>query len=59
LEKIDSRILYASLLLITVLAIATHLSPEKTYSLITVFLIVVIALGNISYLYRKFKKPVK
>ena len=46
-------------MIIIVLAIVVHLSAEKTSSLITVFLIVIIALGNIGYLYRKFKKPVK
>ncbi len=56
LDRIDPRILYLSLTLITVLAIVTNLTPDKTYSIVSVFLIVVIALGNIGYLYRRFKK---
>ncbi len=59
LERIDPRIIYVSLLVIVALAIATHLSTEKTSSLVTVFLIVIIALGNIGYLYRRFKKAAK
>jgi len=55
----NPRIIYISLLVIVALAIATHLSTEKTSSLVTVFLIVIIALGNIGYLYRRFKKATK
>ncbi len=57
LETMDPRIIYASLLAITILAIVMHLTSEKTYSLLTVLLIVVVALGNIGYIARKLKKP--
>lgn len=59
LERIDSRLIYASLLVIVVLALLTHLSTDKTQSLVTVFMIVIIALGNIGYLYGRFKKRVE
>jgi hypothetical protein len=56
LEQIDPRILYASLLIIMVLAIAINLSTEKVLSVAAMFIIVVVALGNIGYIYRRFRK---
>ncbi len=56
LEQIDPRIIYASLLLIVVFAFLVHLSTDRTQSLVAVFVIVIVALGNIGYLYRKFGK---
>jgi len=58
LEHLDPRILYLSLFIILFLAVATHLSADETVSIVFVFLIVVIALGNIAYLYSKFRKHV-
>jgi hypothetical protein len=59
LERIDPRIIYVSLLIIVALAIASNLATERTLSILSGFLIVIIALGNIGYLYRKVKKRVK
>jgi hypothetical protein len=56
LERIDPRILYASLLIIVASAIVTHLTLGRTLSILSMFVIVIVALGNIGYLYRKFKK---
>jgi len=56
LEQIDPKILYASLLIIIALAMVIHLTSDKTHSIMSLFLIVVIALGNIGYLHRKFKR---
>jgi len=57
LERIDPRIIYLSLLIIVGLAILMHLSTDKTSSLLVVFLIIIIALGNIGYVARKLRKP--
>lgn len=56
LEHLDPRILYLSLFIILILAVATHLNTDETISIVIVFLIVVIALGNVAYLYNTFKK---
>jgi len=57
LERIDPRIIYLSLLIIVGLAILMHLSTDKTSSLLVVFLIIIIALGNIGYIARKLRNP--
>jgi len=59
LESIDPRIIYLSLLIIMGLAVVMHLSTDKTSSLAGVFMIIIIALANIGYLARKFKKGSK
>jgi lipoprotein signal peptidase len=56
LDRIDRRIIYASLLIIIVLAAVTRLSPEETYSIVSVFLIIIVALGNIGYLYSRSRR---
>jgi hypothetical protein len=55
LENIDVRIFYAYIFIIMILAIVRHPSTDETLSIITIFLIVVLALSNISYLYLKLK----
>ena len=50
LEHIDRRIIYASLVIIMVLAILDHLTVGQMISLATILLIAFIALGNIGYL---------
>jgi len=57
LEHINPQILYLFLVIIMVLAFLIHLSPDNTYSLVTLFLLIVVVLGNIGYLYNKFRKP--
>jgi len=59
LGEIDYKIIYASLLIIMILAAALHLSSDETQSLVVLAFIVVIALGNIGYLFSKRKKPEK
>lgn len=56
LEQIDPRIIYASLLIIMALAILSNLTVERALSIASVFIIVIIALGNIGYVYRRFRK---
>ena len=58
LEQIDPRVIYASLLIIMVFSLVIHLSTDKMQSLVGLFMIIIIALGNIGYLYRKFGKAV-
>jgi len=59
LGEIDYKIIYASLIIIMILAAALHLSSDETQSLLVLAFIVVIALGNIGYLFSKRKKPEK
>jgi hypothetical protein len=58
LEHLDPRSLYLSLFIILVLAVVTHLSTDEIVAIVFVFFIRAIALGNIAYLYSKFKKHV-
>ena len=55
-EQINSRIIYASLLIIMGLAVVTQLTVEKRTSISAAFIIVLIALANIGYLYRRVKR---
>jgi len=59
LGRVDRRIIYASLLIIIVLAAITRLSPEETYSIVAIFTIIIVALGNIGYLYSKSSRRSK
>ena len=45
----DRRILYAFLLIIIVLALFVHITFGTIVSIVTIYLIVVIAISNISY----------
>lgn len=47
----ERRILYLSLFLIIVLALVIHLTPDQMTSVLAVFFVAVIAVGNIIYLY--------
>ena len=49
----DPKILYALLLIITVLVISAQLTTRQIYGILSVFIMVVVAIGNISYLYHK------
>lgn len=53
MEENERRVLYVSLLIIAVLAVALRLTDDQSYSLVAVAFIVVIALGNIAYLYTR------
>lgn len=55
----DRRIVYASLIIIILLAVVTHLSTIEAVDIVTLFFIAILALSNISYLYMKLKKPKK
>lgn len=55
-SEIDLRIIYASLFIIVGLALFSHLSANRTSSITSAFVIVIVALGNIAYLYNKYKK---
>jgi hypothetical protein len=59
LGEIDYRIIYASFLIIVVAAIAINLSYEKLQDILGVSVIVLVALGNIGYIYSKRRKPEK
>jgi len=59
LGEIDYRIIYASFLIIVVVAVAINLSYEKLQDILGVFVIVLIALGNIGYIFSKRRKPEK
>lgn len=50
------RIIYLSLVIIVALAVLEHLTAGQTYSIAALFLIVIVALGNISYLHSRFRK---
>ena len=55
----DRRALYAFLLIIIVLSLLAHLTFGTILSLVTTYLIIVLAISNISYLYMKLKKRTK
>lgn len=50
-ERIDHRIIYFSMIIIIVLGLLLNLSEVKINSALVVYLIILIALGNIGYLY--------
>jgi hypothetical protein len=52
----ERKILYASLFLIVIVAVILGLREDDIYSLISLFLIVVIAISNVLYFYTKMKK---
>jgi hypothetical protein len=59
LGEIDYRIIYASFLIIVMVAVILNLSYEKIEDILGVFVIVLVALGNIGYIYSKRRKPEK
>lgn len=50
------RVIYVSLIVIVALGVMEHLTAGQIYSIVALFLIVIVALGNIYYLYSRFKK---
>jgi len=54
-RTLDHRIIYASLILIIALGIITNLSEGMINSVLSIYIIVLIALGNIGYLYTRLK----
>jgi accessory gene regulator protein AgrB len=52
----ERRILYLSLFLIIILALIIHLTTDQLTSLGALFFVVVVALGNMTYLYSRRKK---
>ncbi len=55
-EKTDIKLLYLAFFIIMFLAVLRNLSINQTIDIIAVSMIIIIAIGNISYLYRKSKK---
>jgi hypothetical protein len=51
------RIIYLSLVIMVGVAVLEHLTTGETYSTAVLLLMVIIALGNIGDLHRRFKKP--
>jgi len=56
MSESERKILYASLFLIVIVAVILGLREDDIYSLISLFLIVVIAISNVLYFYTKMKK---
>ena len=54
--EIDPRIIYASLFVIAGVALISPLGASRASSIASAFVVVIVALGNISYLYSRFKK---
>jgi hypothetical protein len=52
----ERRVIYVSLIVIVALGVLEHLAAGQIYSVAALFLIVIVALGNIGYLYSRFKK---
>jgi hypothetical protein len=55
LRNINHGIIFVSLFLIIALGIIANLSIEDIYSILAIFLIILIALGNIGYLYSRLR----
>jgi predicted transporter len=51
-SNIDHRIIFISLFIIIGLAVVSNLSREEIISVAAVYFIIVVAIGNIAYLYR-------
>jgi hypothetical protein len=54
-EKIDSRIIVASMFLIIIFGLATNLSIGQINSYIWILLIILIAIANIGYIYARMR----
>jgi heme A synthase len=52
----EGRVIYVSLIVVAALGVMEHLTAGQIYSIVALFLIVIVALGNIYYLYTRFKK---
>ncbi|KON30541.1 hypothetical protein AC482_03550 [miscellaneous Crenarchaeota group-15 archaeon DG-45] len=55
-DQVDLRIIYTSLIIIVILAVLMGLTSEKISSLLMLFFIAIIIIGNVGYLYRIFKR---
>lgn len=56
MSEAERQLLYLSLVVIVVLAILMQYGLAETYSILALFFIIVIAIGNIAYLYSRSKK---
>ncbi len=56
MSETERQLIYLSLIVIVVLAILMQYGPTETYSLVAIFFIIVIALGNIVYIYNRSRK---
>ena len=52
----ERRVLYLSLLLMILLAVMMELTKDQTYSLLALFVLGVVAVGNIIYYYSRRRK---
>ena len=52
----ERRIIYLSVFVVIMLAIFFGLSNDQTYSIIAVLLIVIIAIGNVVYIYGRMRR---
>jgi hypothetical protein len=52
----ERRILYISLFVIILLVVVMRLTQDQMYSLIALFVLGVVAVGNIIYFYRRRRK---
>ena len=55
----ERRLIYLSLIVIVVLAVLMQYGLQDIYSLVALFIIVVVAIGNIVYLYNRSRKKVE
>ncbi len=55
----ERRLIYLSLIVIVALAVLMQYGLQDTYSLVALLIIVVVAIGNIVYIYNRSRKKVE
>ena len=56
MSETERQLIYLSLIVIVVIAILMQYGLEETYSLLALFFIIVIAIGNIVYIYNRSRR---